>query len=136
LSLAVGAVQAAVAEQVPAAAGRVIAAGTLEIEGAWTSFTVTVKDAVELFPPSVAVKVTVVVPTGKKEPLGMSGVTVALAQASVAVGEVQETTAPHEPLLEPTTMFAGTPEITGAPPSTTVTVKIAEAEFPLVSVAV
>jgi hypothetical protein len=57
------------------------------IDGAVTSATVTVKVHVAaLPPPSVAVQVTVVVPTGKVEPDAGTHATVAVPQSSVAVG--------------------------------------------------
>ena len=61
---------------------------------------------------------------------------VATAQASVAVGSIQLTTAEQSPASFATVMSAGTPEITGASPSITVTVKLAVAEFSASSVAV
>jgi len=61
------------------------------IDGAWLSFTVTVKLQVLVFPvASVTLKVLVVVPTGKVAPLANPAVWVVVAplQLSVPVGAV------------------------------------------------
>jgi hypothetical protein len=63
--------------------------------GAWQSLTVTVNMQVEALPAaSVAVQVTVVVPTGKNVPDGGEQTTVTPGQLSVAVA-VKVTMAPH-----------------------------------------
>ena len=124
------------AVHVPAAALAVSGEGRAAIIGASVSFTVTLKVAVDVLAPSLAVRVTNVVPTGKNEPLGKSAVTVALEQVSVAVTAAQLTVAPHWPRLLPVVMSAGTPTKVGASPSTIVTVKLDELMFPAGSVAV
>ena len=91
LSVAVGVPRLGEVEHV-----EVIAAGQEVITGAWVSFTVTAKILVlELPAASVAVAVTLVVPTLKNEPEAGLNVTVAL-QLSVTVWvPVSVTLAPH-----------------------------------------
>src|SRR5262245_3792242 len=62
------------------------------IAGSSVSTTATVKDALS---PSAFVQVTVVMPTGKNEPLG--GVQITGAQSPVVAGGGKFTTAPHWP---------------------------------------
>jgi hypothetical protein len=104
------------------------------ITGSWGSTTVTVKVHVEELPDgSVALDVTVVVPTGKLDPL--AGVlTIVAEQLSVAVG-VKVTIALQVPRGAVCVMFAGQ-VITGACTSLTVTVKVHDAALPARSVVV
>jgi hypothetical protein len=75
-----------VAEQVPAGAFAVMFAGHVTV-GAMTSLTVTVNVQVPVLPDaSVAVQVTVVVPTGKLEPDAGAHMTVGVPQLSVPAG--------------------------------------------------
>jgi hypothetical protein len=99
--------------------------------------TVTVKLACALFPcVSVAVQVTVVVAIGNVDPEAGTQVTGRVPSiASIAVGFVYVTTAPLGPVAV-ATMLAGMPLKTGGVVSPTVTVKLACALFPCVSVAV
>ena len=83
---------------------------------------------------SVAVTVTVVIPTGKKLPEAGELVTVTPGQLSVAVG-VKETFAPHWPGVLPTMMFAGQVTIGGCT-SFTLTVNVHVAVLPEASVTV
>src|ERR1041385_184488 len=95
------------------------------ITGASSSLTVTVNVQVELLAPSVAVQVTVVVPTGKVSPGLWSQFSGTVpAQLSVAVGAVQLTTAPHRALSVSWEMLFGQPLISGGSSSLTVTVKV------------
>src|SRR3990172_7037879 len=110
-------------------------AGTFEITGAVVSTTVTLVVAVAVFPEaSVAVKVTVVVPSGKTAGALLTTVGAA-SQISVAVGNGTVTGVPSR-LVCSTRMGAGTFEITGAVVSTTLTEGVAVAVFPEASVAV
>ena len=107
------------------------------IVGFCVSLTVTVKLAVVAFPaPSVAVYVTVVVPSGKVAPELCVLVKTTPAQLSLAVGAVQVTTPLHEPTAFPITIFAGIPAIVGLVLSITVTTCVAVAILPAPSVAV
>ncbi len=72
---------------------------------------------------SIAVYVTVVVPTGKKSPELCEDVIVT-PQLSVSVGTVQLTIAPQSPASLDTVMSCGQSEITGASVSSTVTVNV------------
>jgi hypothetical protein len=87
---------------------------------------------------SVAVKVTVVVPTGKAEPLGSPPVSVITVpeQLSVAVGAIQFTIALQSPGSLFTTTFTGHDVNTGNWLSITVIVNEHTEVFPLASVAV
>ena len=76
------------------------------------------------------------VPTGKLSPLAKSLESVAVAHASVAVGAAQVAIAEQSPGSFAIRMFAGTPEITGASPSITVTVNEPLDAFRSASVAV
>lgn len=106
------------------------------IDGACVSLTVTEKEHVAVFiDASVAVHVTVVVPTGKVEPEAGTQTAVAPGQLSEAVGVVYVTTAEHWPDAFPTVMFAGHVTV-GASVSLTVTVKVHVAVFIAASVAV
>ena len=78
------------------------------IVGGWVSLTVTVKLHVDVFPDaSVAVLVTVVVPTGKVLPEAGLLVTVTPGQLSLAVGDAKFTTAPQIPGEELVVILAG-----------------------------
>src|SRR6185369_5365158 len=109
-----------VAEQSPELAATVIFVGQVSV-CAWLSITVTVKvQALELPLASVAMLVTVVVPTGNADPLGgveTRLVTVQLSEALV----VKVTTALHRPRLLVTTIFVEQ-TISGGWSSMTVTV--------------
>ena len=88
-----------------------------------SSVTVTVKLEVEVLPEgSVAVYVTVVVPTAKVSPEPWEDVIVE-EQLSESVGSVQVTTALQSPASLVWLMFEGMPEMAGASTSLTVTVK-------------
>jgi hypothetical protein len=106
--------------------------------GSSTSSTVTVRLQVPVLPaPSVAVKVTVELPTGKAEPLAGPPlcVTVGVPQLSVAVGVVIVTTAEHWPGSLFTEIDGG--QVTdGLPVSGTVTVKLQLAVLPAASMTV
>ena len=120
LSVAVGANVTAL-PQVPVVDVVVILEGQV-ITGACVSFTVTVKVQVDVLPwASVAVAVTVVVPTGKNDPLVGDVVTVTPGQLSVAVIVGKVTTAPHWFASFDLVILAGQ-VITGACVSFTVTV--------------
>ena len=87
LSASVGTVQVTTALQLSASLDTVMSSTVLMV-GASSSVTVMVKVAVlELELASVAVKVTVVVPTGKVEPLGCEEVNVPPSQLSAVKGE-------------------------------------------------
>ena len=89
--------------------------------GAVVSFTVTEKLHCEELPPaSVAVQVTVVVPTGNVEPEAGTHATVAVPQSSLAVGTANVTTAEQALASAWVTTSAGQ-EIVGAAASVTVT---------------
>ena len=105
------------------------------ITGAVTSLTVTVKLHVFVLPAaSVAVAVTVVVPTGKTEPEAGLLTTVGTEQLSLAV-TVKLTAAEHVPVGALTVMFAGQAMLGGVL-SMTVIVCDALAVLPAPSVAV
>jgi hypothetical protein len=77
-----------VAEQVPAGAFAMMFAGHVTVGGV-RSLTVTVKVHVPVLPDaSVAVQVTVVVPTGKLDPDAGAHMTVGVPQLSIPVGVV------------------------------------------------
>jgi hypothetical protein len=102
--------------------------------GGVVSATATVKEHVEVFPPpSVAVQVTVVAPSGNVEPDAGTQATVAEPQSSVAVGVWKATTAEHPAALAVT--FSGQ-VIDGAVASRTVTENEQEAVLLAASVAV
>jgi hypothetical protein len=91
------------------------------IVGFCVSITVTVKLAVLVFPAaSVAVYVTVVVPSGKTSP-GLCELVIVTAQLSVIVGVIHVAVALQFPVLLLMIKFAGIAVITGAKLSTTVT---------------
>ena len=101
------------------------------------SLTVTVKVHIPIFPAaSRLVQVTVVVPTGKNDPLGGLQTTVKDdVQLSEAEGAVYVTEAPHIPVVLLTIMLAGQVK-TGGVLSTGVTLKLHMLLFPEKSVAV
>jgi hypothetical protein len=102
--------------------------------GGVESATVTVKEQDEVLPPpSVAVQVTVVAPSGNVEPEAGAHATEADPQSSVPVGVWNVTTAEHVVALAVT--FAGQARV-GAVASRTVTVKEQEAVLLDESVAV
>ena len=137
LSAAVGSVQEATAEQLPASLFKAMSAGMPLMDGFSSSVTVTVKVPVVVFPlMSAAVKLTVVEPTGKVSPLLCEEVNVAMAQLSAPVGSVQLTTAEQLPASLVCVMLAGVPLRDGASSSVTVTVKLAVVVLPAPSVAV
>ena len=114
-----------------------VAAGAV-IVGFCVSFTVTVKlDVVVLPAASVALYVTVVVPTGKVDPLTGPAVCAMLlpVQLSAAVGAVHVTTAPHTPSSFDLMMLAGKATMVGFCVSFTVTVKLDVVVLPAASVA-
>ncbi len=89
LSLAVGAVKLTAALQAPASLLCVMFAGMPAMTGDSLSVTVTVKDDVVVLPTaSMAVYVTVVVPTAKVSPLSWVEVNESTPQLSAAVGGV------------------------------------------------
>ena len=100
-----------------------------------SSTTVTVNDSSWVLPAaSVAVYVTVVVPTGNALPEAMSGLNELKEQLSLAEGADHVTTAPHSPASTLwLVMLAGMLEIEGSSSSTTVTVKLRVAERPWAS---
>ena len=105
------------------------------ITGTCVSFTVTVNWQVLILPDaSVAVTVTVVVPTGKKLPDAGTLVTTTPGQLSVAVG-VKLTLAPHWPAVLGTIIFAGQ-VTTGNCTSLTLMVNVQMVILPDASVAV
>jgi hypothetical protein len=120
LSLAVGAVHVAIPSHEPTVVLVLMFAGRPTIAGAVLSITVITCVAVAVFPTaSVAVQVTLVVPSGKIA--GASFVTVTAVQLSVATGLPKlAITASHTPLAL-TVMFAGA-TIVGFVLSLTVTV--------------
>ena len=137
LSLAEGAGQLTTAEQLPASLDWLTLDGIPEITGASSSVTVTAKLAeVELPAASMAVYVTVVVPTAKASPIWWVDVKLSTPQLSLAVGAVQLTTALHAPASAVWVMLAGIPEMTGTSTSFTVTVKLPVVWLPAASVAV
>ena len=113
----------------------VLLAGCTVITGSCASRTVTVNVQIELFPQaSVAVDVTVVVPSGKAVPeAGELTIVTAPAQLSIAV-TVKFTTAVQEPTGVVTVIFAGQ-VITGAVWSFTVIICVHSVKFPHTSVA-
>ena len=118
----------------PAAAFTTILLGQVML-GAWLSFTVTVKEQVEVFPcPSLAVAVTVVVPKANVEPETGLYVKVAVPQLSVAVA-AKVTTWVQRPAAAFTLKLAGQVML-GAWLSFTVTVKEQAAVLPWPSLAV
>jgi hypothetical protein len=123
LSVAVGGVQLATAEQDPPEEITMFD-GQFANTGAELSTTVILKVQVVESVPAVAVYVTVVWPKGNVDPGACEdtreGVT---TQLSDAVGGVQLTTAEHA-LFAATTISEGHPEITGAVLSTTVTLNV------------
>ena len=105
------------------------------ITGACVSLTLTVNWQVLTLPEaSVAVTVTVVVPTGKKLPEAGELVIVTPGQLSVAVG-VKETFAPHWPAVFGTTILAGQVTVGGCT-SLTLIVNVHVAVLPDASVTV
>jgi hypothetical protein len=132
---AVGIVQAAAAPDGPVASSVMLEGMPLRL-GAVVSCTVTLNEAEALLPcASVAEQFTAVVPSGKLLPDAGEHATVTLPSTrSDAVGMVQLATAPVA-LLASTIMFAGMPLIAGAVVSCTVTLKEADEELPLASVA-
>src|SRR6185436_341258 len=125
LSRAVGAVQLTTAPHLSASVPWAMSDGQPLITGASSSVTVTLKVQVAMLAPSVAVQVTVVLPTEKVLPLAGEQLTLTRpAQLSRAVEAVQLTTAPHLSASVPWAMSAGQPLITGASSSVTVTLKV------------
>src|SRR4051812_19070168 len=105
--------------------------------GAVVSTTVTVKVALASLPDvSVAEQVTVVVPSANVEPAAGEHMTGrGPSTRSVAVGSVNVTGAPDGPVASTLPMFAGMPASTGGVVSCTLTVKDADDEWPVVSLA-
>jgi len=136
LSVAVGAVQVTLAfEHTPASALAVMFPGQVTT-GFCVSLIVTVKLHCELFPAvSVAVQVTVWLPTEKVLPLAGTHPTVTPGQLSVAVAAKVTLALPHWPASAEATMAAGH-VTTGFSLSLIVTVKLQVAMLPLASVAV
>jgi len=103
--------------------------------GGCTSFTVTVNVQLAVLPAaSVAVAVTVVVPTGKVLPDAGTVVTVTPGQLSLADGSANVTTAPQVPGVLLTEIFAGQVMLGGCT-SFTVTVKLQVDVLPAASTA-
>lgn len=123
------------ASHAPLAVSKTLA-GQPVITGLTLSFTVTVKEHVEIFPfASVAVYVTVDIPRGKVLPGVLLLVKVESVQLSEAVGAVQDTVAWHEALAV-VVILEGQPVMTGFVLSFTVTLKEHVETFPFASVAV
>ena len=98
LSVAVGATQVTTDSHTPAVFDTEISAGHELITGSSVSVTTTSKLHVTLFPAaSVAVYVTVVVPTGNTSPLLCVLVKLVTPQLSDAVGATHVVAAPHTP---------------------------------------
>jgi len=135
LSEAVGAVQVAIALQ-DALAETIMLDGHPVITGLVLSLTITLKVQVAVLPePSVAVYVTGVVPSEKRNPEVCVLVKLAIEQLSEAVGAVQVAMALQDAFAE-TIMLDGHPVITGFVLSVTITSKLHVDVFPDASVAV
>ena len=105
--------------------------------GASSSVTVMSKEDVLTLPwMSVAVYVTVVVPTAKASPGLCVEVKVSTAQLSLAVGSVHVTAAEQSPASLVCVMSAGVPAMTGSSSSVTVMSKDEVVVLPWMSVAV
>jgi len=133
-----GAHKTPTASHTPESAETVVSEGQPVRNGSSSSVTVTSNSQESTFPaPSVAVYVTVVVPTGKKVPGGLETVTTTSPrQLSAAVGGVQVTSAPQTPPSLLCEIFIGHPEKTGASSSITVMVAVQALSLPLRSVTV
>jgi hypothetical protein len=139
LSLATGAAQLTTAPHTPGLLFTEIFIGHEVNTGNWLSVTVTTNEQVAVFPPaSVAVKVTLVMPTGKTDPLGKPAVweITVPGQLSVATGATHDTVVPHAPGVLFTLIFTGHEVNVGAWLSVTVTVKEHTEVFPKMSEAV
>jgi heme A synthase len=137
LSEDVGASHVTTAEQLPASAVWVMSAGVPAIAGSSSSVTVMSKLVDELLPwMSVAVYVTVVVPTANVAPGACVEVNEATSQLSEDVGASHVTTAEQLPASAVWVMSAGVPAIAGFSSSVTVMVKLVEESLPWMSVAV
>lgn len=113
LSVAAGVEKATTAEHWPAVFGTLTFAGQANV-GACVSLTVTVNEHEPVFEEaSLAVQVTVVVPTGKLDPEGGKHATVDPGQLSEAAGVAKFTTAEHCPAVFPTVTFAGQTTVGG-----------------------
>jgi hypothetical protein len=107
LSIAVGVVYVTVAVHVPIGAACMMFIGHMMV-GFCVSLTVTVNMHIAIFiEASVAVHVTVVVPTLNIEPDVGLHITVAPGQLSIAVGVVYMTVALHAPIAALVVMFIG-----------------------------
>ena len=129
LSVPVGSTQLTTASQLPGSFAWVIAVGQPASTGSSLSLTVTSKlQAREVFPAaSVAVYVTVVVPTAKMEPGRCDFVHTSdptAVQLSVPVGSTQLTTASQLPGSFAWVIAVGQPASTGSSLSLTVTSKL------------
>ena len=101
------------------------------------STTVTVNEVVRTLPvASVAVYVTVVVPTAKVAPELCVWTNETKEQLSVAVASVQETSAVHNPASTFLVMFAGVFAMSGFSSSVTVTICVSLAVLPEASVTI
>jgi len=135
LSVKVGGVQFTTAWQ-DAFALTVMSEGQPDITGLTASCTITLKVHDDVLPTaSVAVYVTIVVPTLKVLPGALVLVIVPPLQLSVKVGAVQFTTVWHDAPAT-TVMSEGQPEITGLIASCTITLKVHVDVLPAGSVAV
>ena len=135
LSEVLGSVQLTAAVQAPASVSWVMSAGMPVMAGFSSSVTVMLNDVVVvLAASSVAVYVTVVVPTANVSPGSWVEVMVA-PQLSDTVGAVQPTAAPQMPASLDWLISVGVPVMEGASLSVTVTVKEAVAVLPAASVA-
>jgi hypothetical protein len=115
LSFAAGTVQLTDAPQLPAVLKALIVDGHPAITGFSLSITVISNEHVILFPASsVAVYVTVVVPTGNTSPLFAVLVNVFIPQLSAAVGAIHVTDAPQIAASFTTDIFEGHPKIEGS----------------------
>ena len=140
LSVTVGGVQVTLVPQVPAVASAltVIVAGQPVIVGFVISFTTTSKLHADCLPEaSVAVYVTVVVPTAKNWP-GVLLLVRLTVQLSVTVGGVHVTFVPHEPAVASafTVIVDGHPVMLGLVTSLTTTLNVQNDFLPDASVAV
>lgn len=107
LLLTVGGGKLTIAPFLPGSLNTWISAGQMMVGGA-PSMTVTLNEQVLVFPAaSVAVQVTVVVPTGKNEPDAGVQEDVRPGQLSVTVGSGKLTFVPLEPGSTKTVMLAG-----------------------------
>ena len=132
-----GAVHHPIAWQDEFAVSKMSSATQSEIVGGVLSETITLKVQVEMLPAlSVAVYVTVVMPTGKMSPGSCELTKLGTLQLSVEVGIIQLTVAPQAPSATAGISDVLQPEITGGVLSITTTSNSQVAILPAPSVAV